>query len=74
MFYLLANFLEVLKNSVIPWWTKSYEEQLKEKQNGICQNLIDLRKKLGAVPNLDKQVSFQFYRLRVAKCCSFQFD
>ena len=54
LFFFIAT--EVLKNSVIPWWRKSYEEQLNEKQSKMCQSLIDLRKKLGAIQNLDNRV------------------
>ena len=49
-------FLELLKNSVLPWWNKPYEQQLKEKHKMMCDSLIDLRKKISAINGLERQV------------------
>ncbi|XP_078483580.1 tRNA (uracil-5-)-methyltransferase homolog A isoform X1 [Ciona intestinalis] len=45
-----------LKNTVIPWWKSSYEEQLKLKQSSMFSSLLEIRKKVSAVDNLDNEV------------------
>lgn len=56
-------FIEILKNTVMPWWNKTYDEQLKEKYETICRSLIDVRKRLCGIDSLDVEVS----RLVVAR-------